>query len=428
MQTLHIVVGLAALALILIFWTVKRYLIKQKAAGSSAAKPSPKRPESAPAAAASQKEALHVRAESSFQVSDSAQSSVDRRDSGIDDRRYHAAEAQKAEPVSVTVREAAPAVVAETVRIAEVTKAEPAPSPVHKETPDTLPEAAKVAEAPKAESVPAAVREELPADWLPEDSVLRRHYLTHLQAEREALTNPYPTDSTLRRHYDAMVIIQLDGPSIQVREEDVPTQEESRLTDAASGQSAMASLQEEIESERESSSVATYDEMHAEAEPAKEDWLPEDSVLRRHYLTHLQSEREALTNPYPTDSALRRHYETMIRMALDWPSAQASCEEAPAPQASAVAAPASSQPAVQSSQPEAKVQPSPAVVREGVLLHIPHKMRIPEDSVLRRHFLTHLQAEIESELPERPTDSVLRRHHEAMVSAKMAERLERLQA
>ncbi|MBF6647513.1 hypothetical protein [Methylobacter sp. BlB1] len=420
MQTLHIVVGLAALALILIFWAVKRYLIKQKAARSSAAKPSPKRPESAPAAGASRKDALNVQAESSFQVSDSDQPFVERRHLGAEDRRHHTPEEPKAEPVPVAVRETASAAVAETARIAEAPKAEPAPAPVHEEIPAT------VAEAPKP--APATAREELPADWFPEDSVLRRHYLTHLQAEREALTNPYPTDSTLRRHYDAMVKIQLDGPSIQAREENVPTPEESRLTDAASGQSAIASLQEEIESERESSSVATYDEMHAEAESAKEDWLPEDSVLRRHYLAHLQAEREALTNPYPTDSTLRRHYETMIRMALDWPSAQAGREEAPAPQASAVAAPASSQPVVQSSQPEARVQPSLAVVREEVRVHVPHKMRIPEDSVLRRHFLTHLQAEIESELPERPTDSVLRRHHEAMVSARMAERLERLQA
>ena len=426
MQTVHIVVGLAALALILIFWAAKRYWIKQKAARSSAAKPSPKSPESAPAAAASRKDALNVQAESSFQISDSAQSSVDRRDSGIDDRRYHAAEEQKAEPVPVVARETASAAVAETARIAEVPKAEPAPAPVHEEMPATVAEAAKVAEAPKP--APVAAREELPADWLPEDSVLRRHYLTHLQAEREALNNPYPTDSTLRRHYDAMVKIQLDGPSMQAREENVPTPEESRLTDAASGQAAIASLQEEIESERESSSVATYDEMHAEAESAKEDWLPEDSVLRRHYLAHLQAEREALTNPYPTDSTLRRHYEAMIRMALDWPSAQAGGEEAPAPQASAVAAPASSQPVVQSSQPEAKVQPLPVVAREEVRVHVQHKMRIPEDSVLRRHFLTHLQAEIESELPERPTDSVLRRHHETMVSARMAERLGQLQA
>ncbi|MDD4913641.1 MAG: hypothetical protein PHW13_01215 [Methylococcales bacterium] len=37
-------------------------------------------------------------------------------------------------------------------------------------------------------------------ETLPEDSVLRRHYLSARQAEKAAITNPYPTDSVLRRH------------------------------------------------------------------------------------------------------------------------------------------------------------------------------------------------------------------------------------
>jgi hypothetical protein len=37
--------------------------------------------------------------------------------------------------------------------------------------------------------------------------------------------------------------------------------------------------------------------------------IPEDSVLRRHYLSKLAAELEALGGPYPTDSILRRHYE-----------------------------------------------------------------------------------------------------------------------
>jgi cyanate lyase len=420
MQTSHILIGLATLAIILIFWTVKRYLIKRKAAKDRAVKPIPKKSESAPAAAANQRDVEPVRAESSFQTSESVQPFVEKRQPGVVDRRHHAVEAQKAEPAPAVVREETPAAVTEAVKIAEAPKAEPAPAAVREEIPAAVTETARTAEAPKAEPAPAAARGELPADWLPEDSVLRRHYLTHLQSEREALTNPYPTDSTLRRHYDAMVKIQIDGPSIQAHEENVPTQEESRLEDLESGQSAVASLQDEIASERESSSVATYDEIQAEA--AAEDWLPEDSVLRRHYLTHLQSEREALTNPYPTDSTLRRHYETMIKMELGWQPAGTGSEEAPAPQENAVKAPASG-------QPEAKAQPSLAVVREVVRVPAAeHKMRIPEDSVLRRHFLSHLQYEVESELPDRPTDSVLKRHHDALVCARMAERLQQLQA
>jgi hypothetical protein len=39
--------------------------------------------------------------------------------------------------------------------------------------------------------------------------------------------------------------------------------------------------------------------------------IPEDSVLKRHYLANLAAERTAITHPYPTDSVLRRHYESL---------------------------------------------------------------------------------------------------------------------
>jgi cbb3-type cytochrome oxidase subunit 3 len=51
------------------------------------------------------------------------------------------------------------------------------------------------------------------------------------------------------------------------------------------------------------------------------------------------------------------------------------------------------------------------------------KLKLPEDSVLRRHFLTHLQSEIESALFPRPTDSVLRRHYDSLVAAELDNRL-----
>jgi len=51
------------------------------------------------------------------------------------------------------------------------------------------------------------------------------------------------------------------------------------------------------------------------------------------------------------------------------------------------------------------------------------KLKIPEDSVLKRHFLTHLQSEIEGALYPRPTDSVLRRHYDALVAAELENRL-----
>lgn len=114
--------------------------------------------------------------------------------------------------------------------------------------------------------------------------------------------------------------------------------------------------------------------------------IPEDSALRRHYLSSRQAEKEALAHPYPTDSTLRRHYQSMLTTTL---------------KGSAVAA-----------KVENPVQPL-------------KKPAIPEDSTLRRHFLTQLQTEIESRLFPRPTDSALRRHYDAQVKARMEEYLTR---
>ncbi|MDT4288920.1 hypothetical protein RO575_05080 [Methylomonas sp. MO1] len=50
-----------------------------------------------------------------------------------------------------------------------------------------------------------------PAKGLPEDSVLKRHFLTQLQSEIEATLFPRPTDSMLQRHYDALVAAKLEN-------------------------------------------------------------------------------------------------------------------------------------------------------------------------------------------------------------------------
>jgi hypothetical protein len=81
--------------------------------------------------------------------------------------------------------------------------------------------------------------------------------------------------------------------------------------------------------------------------------IPEDSVLRRHYLASLDAERKALTHPYPTDSVLRRHHESMHAVF---------------------------------------VKPAAKVIPEQTTAAIPaiENHLIPEDSVLRRHFLSEL--------------------------------------
>ncbi len=44
---------------------------------------------------------------------------------------------------------------------------------------------------------------------LPQDSILRRHYFTHLCTMLEALVPPRPTESVLCRHYDMMIVSKI---------------------------------------------------------------------------------------------------------------------------------------------------------------------------------------------------------------------------
>jgi len=45
--------------------------------------------------------------------------------------------------------------------------------------------------------------------------------------------------------------------------------------------------------------------------------IPQESVLRRHYLTHIRYMIEATTFPRPTESVLRRHYEQLVGSIMD---------------------------------------------------------------------------------------------------------------
>ena len=68
----------------------------------------------------------------------------------------------------------------------------------------------------------------------------------------------------------------------------------------------------------------------------------------------------------------------------------------------------------------------PQIVRLEESVQQQKKLGIPEDSALRRHFLTQMRAEIEVAFGPRPTDSTLKRHHDAMIAAEMDKRLEKL--
>lgn len=87
----------------------------------------------------------------------------------------------------------------------------------------------KLADEPKAQAEPTAVNPQItdvkivapsakPAAAspvktnscsLPQDSILRRHYFTHLCTMLETLVPPRPTDSVLCRHYDTMIVVKM---------------------------------------------------------------------------------------------------------------------------------------------------------------------------------------------------------------------------
>lgn len=56
---------------------------------------------------------------------------------------------------------------------------------------------------------PAVVQADENSSPLPQDSILRRHYFTHLCSMIEALAPPRPTESVLRRHYDMMIVSKI---------------------------------------------------------------------------------------------------------------------------------------------------------------------------------------------------------------------------
>lgn len=136
---------------------------------------------------------------------------------------------------------------------------------------------------------------------LPQDSILRRHYLAHLCNMLESLAPVRPTDSVLVRHYDAMLA--------------------TKLMQCLSNEKAMAELLNDYENNQPAPIVEPSIQPQAnKTEIALTDDsinpLPQDSVLRRHYLAHLSSMIEALATPRPTDSVLIRHYEAILASNL----------------------------------------------------------------------------------------------------------------
>lgn len=184
------------------------------------------------------------------------------------------------------------------------TEIKTAPPPIADKTPPAI----ETRTAPSAPQ-PASAH----APHIPEDSVLRRHYLANLEAEKWARTTPYPTDAVLRRHYDALhnpSVTPAPAPSATTSPPSAATQAPETKTPPAP--TAKASIIE-LALNKESPIQSVF----PKSQPVAPCRMPQDSVLKRHFISQLQADIEAGFSPKPSDSVLLRHYESQVASALE---------------------------------------------------------------------------------------------------------------
>ncbi len=137
----------------------------------------------------------------------------------------------------------------------------------------------------------------------------------------------------------------------------------------------------------------------------------------------LEAQNTELSNPYPTDSVLRRHYET-LHNSIPAPS---KLEPVPVPVVSEIITPKASKPKGSSIiemaiNKDEQVTPAAVAVIQTMVSGTA-KSCMPEDSVLKRHFMQRAQAEIAAEIGPKPSDSVLKRHFEVLFQQALEKRL-----
>ncbi len=104
------------------------------------------------------------------------------------------------------------------------------------------------------------------------------------------------------------------------------------------------------------------------------------------------SQSETAAFAVPEDSVLRRHYQQQQAAALS---------AAVLNEVSAIATVTA-----EATLPAAPETSSP-------------RLAIPEDSVLKRHFLAGIQNKLELQHPPRPSDAVLKRHHKQLIQSRI---------
>lgn len=210
---------------------------------------------------------------------------------------------------------------------------------------------------------------------VPQDSTLKRHFLSHILSQVTADLPLRPTDSALKRHYDALL----------------KTKVEQYLAATQAGSSVNSTVDNNpvIKASAPRSTIAISS-------------IPEDSTLRRHVLAGLRCSIEEDFGGKPTDSTLKRHFNARVDAELEQRINILSSAADLLPEKSVF-------------DPELTATDRQ---ESEVLEHV------PEDAVLRRHFLTQLRMAIEARLPPKPTDCNLLRHYRTLVQTKLERELE----
>ncbi len=227
-------------------------------------------------------------------------------------------------------------------------------------------------EEPKPAPVVAQAREQLS----PQEQALRQQQLQDIQQMLLATTSPRPTDSALSRHFDAMIVAKAEDCL------ECATKMAQLKADYAACQNAASTLA--------ASSTESCNE---------------EPMLKRHHLHNVRMMVVATTFPRPTDSMLSRHYDEMIDAKAE------DCLENEAKMARLLAE--------YEEYEKAQVSKKTPAAAKAVVSESKRGCIVPEDSMLRRHFLTNLRATIEKNKAQRPTDSALRRHYDAMINAEI---------
>ncbi|MDD5267623.1 MAG: hypothetical protein PHO08_10905 [Methylococcales bacterium] len=148
------------------------------------------------------------------------------------------------------------------------------------------------------------------------------------------------------------------------------------------------------------------------------DNLPQDSMLRRHYLTHLRTMIESLNGPRPTDSSLRRHYDSLITTEIAQCSSDKNAFGRLICHYEAYKKALAQQ--VQKASAVAKPLPKAEKKSDGTEFQ-QEKPKLSEDSTLKQQTKTSAG----SDMPLPPTDSVLRRHYDTMINNELNSLLDR---